>query len=220
VREWLKMFFGKRFHGHHMKDLSGLDILVLSIIKNNPKISGYDLSQIINEKFKGMYKASAGTIYPLLNRLAEKDYLKAEEILENNRQKKVYVVTEIGIKQLQEILEGNLRLSIDKLGDFVETVIKAFPVRFNFDDCFFGWPSHDKVEDFKIDEELYTLKNMEEIRSIIERLKVAEKRYKRRINHIDKQITKYQELLEKIEKGREKAKPIEIIDDDDEFDNF
>ena len=214
------MFFGKRFHGHHMKDLSGLDILVLSIIKNNPKISGYDLSQIINEKFKGMYKASAGTIYPLLNRLAEKEYLKAEEILENNRQKKVYVVTDVGIKKLQENLEGNLRLSIDTLGDFVQTIIKAFPVRFNFDDCFCGWPSHDMVDDLDIDDELYTLNNIEKIKGIIDRLNVARNRYQRRIQRIEKQISKYQELLMKIEEGRERAKPIDIIDDDEEFDNF
>ena len=206
--------------GHHMKDLSGLDILVLSIIKNNTRISGYDLSQMINEKFKGMYKASAGTIYPLLNRLAEKEYLKAEEITENNRQKKVYELTEEGIKKLQENLEGNLRHSIDTLGDFVQTVIKAFPVRFNVDDCFCGWPSHDTFDDINVDDKMYTLNNIEKIKGIIERLNEAKKRYKRRIKRIDKQITKYQELLEKIEEGREKAKPIEIIDDDDEFDNF
>ena len=206
--------------GHHMKDLSGLDILVLSIIKNNTRISGYDLSQMINEKFKGMYKASAGTIYPLLNRLAEKEYLKAEEITENNRQKKVYELTEEGIKKLQENLEGNLRHSIDTLGDFVQTVIKAFPVRFNVDDCFCGWPSHDALDDINVDDKMYTLNNIEKIKGIIERLNEAKKRYKRRIKRIDKQITKYQELLEKIEEGRKKAKPIEIIDDDDEFDNF
>jgi len=203
-----------------MKDLSGLDILVLSIIKNNPKISGYDLSQMINEKFKGMYKASAGTIYPLLNRLTEKNYLKAEEIFENNRQKKVYILTDEGIERLKEILEGNLRLSIDTLGDFVNTVVKAFPVRFNFDDCFCGWPQHDLVEDIDIDEEMYTLKNIEKIKGVIERLNIAKNRYQRRVKLIDKQIKKYQELLRKIEEGREKAKPIDIIDDDDEFENF
>ena len=214
------MFFGKRFHGHQMRDLSGLDILVLSIIKNQPKISGYDISQQINEKFKGMYKASAGTIYPLLNRLTEKKYLKVEEILENNRQKKIYEVTEEGIERLKEVLEGNLRLSIDTLGDFVKTVIKAFPVRVNFDDCFCGWPSHDVPEKVEIDEEMYTLENIEKVKRILERLNIAKKRYQRRVKHITKQIENYQQILAKLEEGRKKAKPIEIIDDDDEFDNF
>ena len=214
------MFFGKRFHGHQMRDLSGLDILVLSIIKNQPKISGYDISQQINEKFKGMYKASAGTIYPLLNRLTEKKYLKVEEILENNRQKKIYEVTEEGIERLKEVLEGNLRLSIDTLGDFVKTVIKAFPVRVNFDDCFCGWPSHDVPEKVEIDEEMYTLENIEKVKRILERLNIAKKRYQRRVKHITKQIENYQQILAKLEEGRKKAKPIEIIDDDDEFENF
>ena len=53
------MFFGKRFHGHHKSDLSGLEILVLSIIKNKNTISGYDISQTINNNFRGMWKASA-----------------------------------------------------------------------------------------------------------------------------------------------------------------
>ncbi|MFX1276894.1 MAG: PadR family transcriptional regulator [Promethearchaeota archaeon] len=215
------MFFGKRFMGHGMSEhLSGLDVLVLSIIKNNPKISGYDISQKINEKFKGMYKASAGTIYPLLNRLMEKKYLQAEEILEHNRQKKIYVVTEEGIERLKEVLEGNLRHSIDTLGDFVKTVIKAFPVRVNFDDCFCGWPSQDMTEEIEIDEEMYTLENIEKVKRILERLEVAKKRHQRRVKRITKQIEKYNQILGNLEEGRKKAKPIEIVDDDEEFDNF
>ncbi len=214
------MFFGKRFYGHRMKGLSGLDILVLSMIKNNPKISGYEINQMINEKFKGMYKASAGTIYPLLNRLTEKNYLEAEEISEHGRYKKVYTVTEEGYERLKEILEGNLRLSIDTLGDFVNTVIKAFPVKINFDDCFSGWATHDFVEKMDIDEEMYTLNNIEKIKRFLERLEAGKGRAQRRIARIDKQIEKYQALLKKIEEERNKARPIEIIDDDDEFDNF
>ena len=66
------IFFGKRFSGYHGSSISGLEILVLSLVKNNPDITGYDIIQEVNNKFKPIWKASAGTIYPLLDRLISK----------------------------------------------------------------------------------------------------------------------------------------------------
>jgi DNA-binding PadR family transcriptional regulator len=70
------MFFGKRFASYHADSLSGIEILVLSIIKNHNGTTGYDIIQKIKEKFGGMWHASAGTIYPLLSRLADKILIK------------------------------------------------------------------------------------------------------------------------------------------------
>jgi len=104
----IKMFFGKRFSGHQSGSLSGLDILVLSIIENFDGISGYALIRKINEKFKDLWRASPGTIYPLLNRLTMKGYINIEAIIRNNRQLKLYRITESGKKGLKEILKNNL----------------------------------------------------------------------------------------------------------------
>ncbi|MFX1236139.1 MAG: PadR family transcriptional regulator [Promethearchaeota archaeon] len=214
------MFFGKRFHGHQGTGLSGLDILVLSMIKNNPGISGYDISQKINAKFRGMWKASAGTIYPLLNRLVEKGYLDVEETVENNRQKKLYSVNKQGIEKVKDLIEINLRHSIDTLGDYMKTVMKAMPTSVSVDDCFCGWPSRDAPEETTIDEQNYSLENIERVQTLLMRLKKARDRFANKIKDLDSKIEKHETILEELKKGRrEKAKPIEIVDDDD-FENF
>ena len=84
------MFFGRRFTGYHRGALSGLDILVLSIIKNKGKISGYAIIQKLNKQFRGMGSTSAGTIYPLLSRLEKKGLVK----------KRVYFITDKGVDKL------------------------------------------------------------------------------------------------------------------------
>ncbi|GAH71584.1 unnamed protein product, partial [marine sediment metagenome] len=85
------MFFGKRFSGYRGEAFSGLDLLVLSIIRSHEGISGYKISQVINRKFKPMWRASPGTIYPLLNRLNDKGFVETEEFIDkNNRKKKIY----------------------------------------------------------------------------------------------------------------------------------
>ena len=121
------MFFGKRFSGYHGGHLSGLDILVLSIIKNTENITGYDIIQEINKNFKGLWSASAGTIYPLLNRLSGKRTVSIEEITENNRKKKIYTITETGIEELKDVLENKLQPSIDTLGGFILTTLQKIP---------------------------------------------------------------------------------------------
>ena len=215
------MFFGKKFHGHQMMDLSGLDILVLSIIKNNPRISGYDISQKLKRKFRGMWKASPGTIYPLLSRLAEKGYLEIEETVENNRQKKLYIATQGGIDRLKENIEDNLRNSIDTLGDFVNTIVKAFPIKVGIDDCFCGWPSHGSPEPEKIDKDDYSPGNIKNIGNILERLEKSKLRFQGKLESIDKHISEYKDILKRLNEDKKKyTKEIEIIDGDEEFEDF
>jgi len=215
------MFFGKRFHGHNRRDLSGLDILVLSIIKNNQRISGYDLSQNINKRFGGMWKASAGTIYPLLNRLAEKEYLEIEEITKNNRQKKLYSITEKGIAKLKEVLEDNLRSSIDTVQDYIKIITKAIPpIARSVGDCFCGMPVSD-VYGEKIDESDYAMKNIERVEGIIGQLERDKKIHSERLKNVYKKLEHYNQILERLKAGRnEHAKVIEIVDNDNEFDDF
>ena len=216
------MFFGKRFHGHHRMGLSGLDILVLSLIKSNARISGYDLGQIINEKYRGMWRASAGTIYPLLNRLAEKGYLTTEEIVENNRQKKLYSITEAGTAKLKEVLEDNLRVSIDTIQEYIKTITKAIPpIARSVGDCFCGMPVSDVYGQEKINKSDYSMKNIERVEAIIGQLERDKTIYSERLENVDKQLEHYNKLLEILKTGRDKyAKTVEIVDDDSEFGDF
>ena len=212
------MFFGR----HHRGRLSGLDILVLSIIKNNDGVSGYEIIQKINKKFKDLWKASAGTIYPLLSRLTVKQFLLLEEITESNRDKKLYRITERGKNALRKVLENSLEPSINSLGDYIKTIFKA------------SVPSEEMVEkmhgcfpfgSFPFDEDInisdFSLKNINRIRRTIEHLETGKQRLGERLNVLSKKIEKYINALETLSTKRNKnAKQIEIIDNDEEFENF
>ncbi len=220
------MFFGKRFSGYRKGTLSGLDILVLSIIKNSEGVSGYVIIQKINKKFKDLWKASAGTIYPLLNRLAEKELVKIEEITENNRHKKIYKITENGNDTIRKTLNDNLRSSIDSLGDYIKTVIKAIPFDEKITHCFSCSPF--PFPDFFQDEEMnaknmmdYSLGNLKRIERIIKQLKSNREKLRLRLDKMDEKINEYELVLKNIKQEREKnAKTIKIVDDDEEFENF
>ena len=216
------MFFGRKFRGYHKGTLSGLDILVLSMIKNTEEISGYDIIQELNDKFKGMWTASAGTIYPLLTRLEEKNLITSQEISEGKRQKKVYKITEKGISILINFLDDNLEPSISTLGDYIKTIIKAsMPSEETIEKmmCCFPFPEFPfEPFDKEINATDYSLKNIERLERIITHLKRGRQRIEIRLNGIDKKIEEYTKLLEKIKTERDKnAKIIEIVDDDEEF---
>lgn len=215
------MFFGKRFSGYHGGHSSGLDILVLSMIKNNDGISGYEIIQKINRKFKNVWRASSGTIYPLLNRLAKQQFVDIEEKTENNRLKKIYRITKRGIEGLKKVLENNLQPNIDTLGDYIQTVLKAIPSKKHFEQMFgcfpYTFPEYSKL-DKKIDKSDYSPRNIERIESIIQELEEKKIYFTDRIHKLDKSLEDYKKNLEKLKKEKEKhTKIIPIIDDDEEF---
>jgi DNA-binding PadR family transcriptional regulator len=201
------MFFGKRFNSYHSGSISGLELLVLSIIKNRNGISGYDIIQEIDDKFKGMWKASAGTIYPLLSRLSDKNYVSIEQVVENNRLKKLYHITDKGINELQNTLNSNFRRSVDSLGDYIQTVIKAIP-RFekNVDVMFCGFPFHACTPQEEVDPSDLSQSNINRIQKAISDLNKTRNKLLKRVEIVENQIKKHRDLLEKIEEEREKKK--------------
>ncbi|MFX1567893.1 MAG: PadR family transcriptional regulator [Promethearchaeota archaeon] len=216
------MFFGKRFSGHQGEAFSGLDILVLSIIRNKPGVSGYEISQIINKKFKPMWRASPGTIYPLLNRLLEKGFINSEEIIdENNRQKKIYSITIQGIDRLKEVLKENFEDSMNTLGDYIRTVVNAWlPHEKRIKGVMSCFPYHCGTTEREINQEDISLTNIKRIERIVNDLKYSKERISMRLDEINKELAKYKELLKNLVSKREaNIKTIPIVDDD-EYENF
>ncbi|MFX1312263.1 MAG: PadR family transcriptional regulator [Promethearchaeota archaeon] len=213
------MFFGKRFSGHRGGPFSGLNILVLSIIKNHDKgITGYDIIHEINEKFKTMWKASPGTIYPLLGRLEERGFVESEEIIdENNRQKKIYKITSIGEEKLEEILKDNFGPSINTLGDYIRTIIQTWlPEEQGIKTVMSCFPFHCGSHKREINEEDCSLENIHRIERILKDLKFSKKRLTHRLENIEMEIKYYQKILEKVNIERDRsAKTIPIVDGDE-----
>jgi DNA-binding PadR family transcriptional regulator len=202
------MFFGKRFASYHADSLSGIEILVLSIVKNTDGTTGYDIIQMIKEKFGGMWQASAGTIYPLLSRLADKNLVKIQEATENNRLKKIYSISSQGEEELKK-LDKVFTISVDSLKDYIQTIFKAIPemrAKTEFTFCNFPYQScHGTTNQ----EELLDLsqRNIDKINRELHQLK-------RRAEHINLEIKHHEDLLAKILKKREESRRSIDIEDD------
>ena len=214
------MFFGKRFSGHEGGIFSGLDILVLSIIENYDGISGYDLARSINKKFNKLWHASPGTIYPLLNRLAKKGFIEMEVVIKNNRNIKLYRITESGQIRLKEVLKNNLEPSIDTLGEFLRTIVQTWiPNEDRINSMMSCFPYNREHSHRHIDTEDYSLTNIERVKRILGELNSSKSRISKRLDHIDERISHLEALLNDLKSKREEnTKTIEILGDDEFID--
>lgn len=77
-----------------------LDIIVLVVLKDNPMLGGYDLIKILHSKFRVFL--SPGTIYLTLSSLEEGDLIRGTQ----EQRKKVYELTEKGIKMIEVLLNN------------------------------------------------------------------------------------------------------------------
>jgi DNA-binding PadR family transcriptional regulator len=212
------MFFGKRFSGHEGGGIfSGLDILVLSIIENYDGISGYDLSRSINKKFNKLWNASAGTIYPLLNRLAKRGFIEMEVVIKNNRNIKLYRITESGQIRLKEVLKNNLETSIDTLGEYLRTIVQTWiPDEDRIHSMMSCFPFHREHSHRDIDEEDYSIANIERVKRILGELNFSKSRISKRMDNIAKRISHFEVILSDLKSKREEnTRTIEIVDDDE-----
>ena len=203
----------KIFSSHRTGARTGLEILVLKIIQNNAGITGYDIIQKITSKPRGLWRGTAGSIYPLLKNLADKELVKIREIRDRKRIKKEYEITEKGSNALKDALSNRIYPSMHSFMDSIFTLIGDIPkVKHNVETMFCSFPHHRQME---IDESDLSLNNIQHIQDFIKRLEDSKKELKKRINRLDDQILKHQSLLAKIEEEREKeSKPIDIFGDD------
>ncbi|WXG44014.1 MAG: PadR family transcriptional regulator [Promethearchaeati archaeon SRVP18_Atabeyarchaeia-1] len=109
------MFWSGRGFGRGVwsERISPVEFLILILLKEEPT-HGYDIMQRLAEKFSGLWSPKAGTVYPALTRLEERDLIRLKEPKgtgpENKGEadyppKKVYILTEKGAEALKNIIE-------------------------------------------------------------------------------------------------------------------
>jgi len=89
-----------------------LDLIVLQFLNTKP-MHGYQIITRIRKSF-GVYFGPS-TIYPLLNTLEKKGYVKSEWDMSNERPRKVYTLTTEG-KGLLNFTEDSLNFICRKIG--------------------------------------------------------------------------------------------------------
>ena len=103
-----EMGFGRgRGFGRERLMRGHLNMIILEIIKERPR-HGYDVIKAIEEKFHGFYSPSAGSVYPILQELADHDFVTSSE----ESGKKIYSITKEG--------ERELKANKDKFSDMRE----------------------------------------------------------------------------------------------------
>lgn len=97
-----------RKHGHgpwgwrgRFFEAGEVRLALLSLLKERPK-HGYELMKELEQRSGGLYKASAGTVYPNLQQLEDEGLIRAEQ---RDDGKRVYTITSEGRAELDREAE-------------------------------------------------------------------------------------------------------------------
>src|SRR5688500_12954261 len=85
----------KRGRGWRFFGQGEVRLALLSLLKDAPA-HGYELMKRLEERSGGMYRASAGTVYPVLQQLEDEGLVRSEEV----EGKKTYHLTDAGREEL------------------------------------------------------------------------------------------------------------------------
>src|SRR5437868_4413971 len=83
---------GERFVGR-----GDLKYVILELLKEQPR-HGYDIIRALEDRARGFYRPSLGSVYPTLQMLEDLGYVTSEQ----QEGKKVYRITEAGLQYLTE----------------------------------------------------------------------------------------------------------------------
>jgi len=102
------------------KKLTPLEFTIIESIFQIHEVSGYDLIQQLDKHFAGTWKASSGTVYPILSKLKSNGFLNIREVKSPiGPLKKVYSLTKAG----EEILKRKVNLNFSKQIEFIENFL-------------------------------------------------------------------------------------------------
>lgn len=89
----------------------GLLPLYVLYILSLDATNGYDISQKIGERTKGLWVPSTGGIYPILNKLEKEKMVTGRWDDSKKKIQKIYTITEEGLKELEDkkaLLKGRI----------------------------------------------------------------------------------------------------------------
>ena len=78
-----------------------LELLVLKALSLEP-MHGWGLAQRIEQMSRDVFRVSQGSLYPALQRMKRKGWIRSEwRVTENNRRARYYMLTPAGVRQLE-----------------------------------------------------------------------------------------------------------------------
>ncbi|OYT40688.1 MAG: hypothetical protein B6U89_01205 [Desulfurococcales archaeon ex4484_58] len=101
-----------------------LKILLLSIIIKHQKIHGYRIYKELMDLSMDRWKPSIGTLYRLLNELAQENLVKKEETFSGNRRIVYYEATNAGVEEFLKVCDAFFERTIIGLDILLPTLMK------------------------------------------------------------------------------------------------
>ncbi|MGA2268117.1 MAG: PadR family transcriptional regulator [Bryobacteraceae bacterium] len=99
---WAAFAFGRRGRFFESGEIR---LAILSLLGEGPK-HGYQLMKEMAERSGGLYRASAGSVYPTLQQLEDEEFIEADQ----QNGKRVYKLTEAGRRELEKDPDGVRRI--------------------------------------------------------------------------------------------------------------
>ncbi len=91
-----------------------LEPIIMRLLKDNGRMYGYQITQMVKEITKGELQITEGALYPLLHRLEEQGVVETEMENIGNRVRKYYTLTKAGKKQTS--------IAMDELKIFMQSL--------------------------------------------------------------------------------------------------
>jgi len=107
---------GRHRRGRQWFGSGDMKYVILRLIKDKP-MHGYEVMKALEDKTRGCYTPSPGTVYPTLQWLDEEGLVQSED----RDGKKVYSITDAG----REFLEEN-KSSVEDIFDRIDEMIERF----------------------------------------------------------------------------------------------
>ena len=82
--------------------ISGSTTMLILRLLENKDMYGYEMIENLEKKSENIFTLKAGTLYPLLHSLEEKNYLTSYEEAVNGKMRKYYQITKSGRRFLRE----------------------------------------------------------------------------------------------------------------------
>lgn len=82
--------------------LSGSTAMLLLKLLSEKEMYGYEMIETLRQRSENVFELKAGTLYPLLHSLEEKNYLTSYEQEVSGKVRKYYSITKEGRKQLKQ----------------------------------------------------------------------------------------------------------------------
>jgi DNA-binding PadR family transcriptional regulator len=161
-----------------------LKLLILMMLTRKP-MHGYEIMDKVHKRTLGLWRPTAGGVYPLLKRMERKGEVKAKWIIASGRRRRVYQTTHEGMSRLNKALEKQKALidTIDGLyADFMAEVLEVdqkpeFPMFSLFREVFSYEDSRMKTAEEKKELLLSIKKRLERLeRNVNTGIKEVEKR--------------------------------------------